>query len=114
MTEILYVCDLDVPTCDRIYCTANGGPCTHTTDESHARYSEPRVFMERDWGSRTVLVETIRRDSMDKNCDTCAHKSAESVDENGNRIVDCDENEFQMYSPYADECRHWEKKSDEE
>ena len=46
---------------------------------------------------------------MDKNCDTCIHKAAESVDENDEKIVDCDINELQMYSPFADECRHWEK-----
>lgn len=48
---------------------------------------------------------------MEKNCDTCEHKQAESRDEDGNRIVDCDENELQMYSPFADECVHWEKKA---
>lgn len=49
---------------------------------------------------------------MERNCDTCEHKQAESRDENGDRIVDCDENELQMYSPFADECVHWEKKSE--
>jgi len=44
-----------------------------------------------------------------KGCDTCAHKSAESVDNDGNRIVDCDINDLQMYSPLVDECIHWEK-----
>jgi len=47
---------------------------------------------------------------MDKNCDTCAHKEMESVDDNGNRIVDCDENEFQLFAPFAEDCKHWEKK----
>lgn len=50
----------------------------------------------------------------EKSCDTCAHKRAETVDpsvpdgEEG-RMVDCDENELQMYSPWVDECKHWEK-----
>lgn len=47
-----------------------------------------------------------------KNCDTCAHKAAESVDEEGRRIVDCDANELQMYSPFAEECKHWEKNAE--
>lgn len=50
---------------------------------------------------------------MERECDTCAHKSAESVDENGGRIVDCDANQLQMYSPYAEDCKHWEKALDE-
>ena len=45
----------------------------------------------------------------EKSCDTCIHKSAESVDPDGNRIVDCDINEYQMYSPWVDECVRWEK-----
>lgn len=45
----------------------------------------------------------------DKNCDNCAHKAAESRDENDERIVDCDANELQMYQPFAEECKHWEK-----
>ena len=44
-----------------------------------------------------------------KGCDTCTHKVAESIDENGKRIVDCDINEFQMYSPIVEECKHWSK-----
>ena len=50
----------------------------------------------------------------EKSCDTCAYKSAESVDDNGERIVDCEINELQMYSPFADECKHWEKALGEE
>ena len=50
----------------------------------------------------------------EKSCDTCIHKSAESVDPDGERIVDCDINDFQMYSPWVDECKHWEKELDEE
>lgn len=46
---------------------------------------------------------------MEKNCDTCEHKADESKDEEGNRIVDCEANELQMYSPFADDCKHWEK-----
>lgn len=48
-------------------------------------------------------------DKTEKNCDSCAHKAAESVDDQGNRIVDCDANDLQMYSPFAGECVHWEK-----
>ena len=51
---------------------------------------------------------------MEKNCDTCANKNAESVDENGGRIVDCAVNELQMYSTFAEECKHWEKALGEE
>lgn len=50
----------------------------------------------------------------ERSCDTCAHRSAESVDADGGRIVDCDANELQMYSPWSDECVHWEKARDEE
>lgn len=46
---------------------------------------------------------------IEKNCDTCIHKAGESRDEDDGRIVDCDINEFQMYSPWAEECKHWEK-----
>lgn len=45
----------------------------------------------------------------EKSCDTCANKQAESKDEGGNRIVDCGENDLQMYSPWVDECKHWVK-----
>jgi len=49
----------------------------------------------------------------DMSCGTCAHKSAETVDpsvtEGEARMVDCELNELQMYSPWADECKHWEK-----
>ena len=48
----------------------------------------------------------------DKSCDTCEHMSAESVDPDGARIVDCDVNEFQMYSPWVDDCKRWEKAID--
>ena len=51
---------------------------------------------------------------IEKNCDNCAYKAAESKDEDGNRIVDCEINEFQMYSPFAEECKHWEKATDAE
>lgn len=51
---------------------------------------------------------------MEKCCDTCIHKQDESVDADGNRIVDCEANELQMFSPYAEECAHWEKAIDEE
>jgi hypothetical protein len=48
----------------------------------------------------------------EKNCDTCAHKSDETVDGDGKRMVDCDVNVFQMYSPWVDDCKHWEKAID--
>lgn len=48
----------------------------------------------------------------EKSCDTCAHKAAESKDMNGNRIIDCEVNEFQMFAPFAEECVHWEKSVD--
>lgn len=46
---------------------------------------------------------------MEKTCDTCMHKADESEDMMGNRIVDCELNELQLYAPFADECKHWEK-----
>ena len=46
---------------------------------------------------------------MEKNCDTCQHKQGESKDDNGNRIVDCEENEYQIFMPFAESCVHWEK-----
>ena len=49
----------------------------------------------------------------ERSCDTCIHKTAESRGPDGHRIVDCEINEFQMYSPFAEECRHWEKTVDE-
>ena len=45
----------------------------------------------------------------ERSCDTCAHKAAETADENGKRMVDCDINGFQMYSPFAEECKRWER-----
>ena len=45
----------------------------------------------------------------EKNCDKCMHKVAESRGPDGARIVDCEINEFQMYSPFAEDCKHWEK-----
>jgi len=50
---------------------------------------------------------------VDKNCDTCAHKEAFSEDENGNRLVSCELNEYQMYFPFAEDCVHWEKALDD-
>ena len=50
----------------------------------------------------------------EKSCDTCEHKSAESVDADGSRMVDCEINDLQMYSPWVDECKHWERASDED
>lgn len=47
---------------------------------------------------------------MEKSCDTCAHKEMESRDQDGNRIVECELNEFQIFAPFADECVHWEQK----
>ena len=48
----------------------------------------------------------------ERNCDTCAYKGMESKDEDGNRIVNCDANELQMFSPFAEDCVHWEKSVD--
>ena len=50
----------------------------------------------------------------EKTCDDCAYCGDVSKDENGNVIVDCELNEFQMFSPRADECIHWEKAIGEE
>jgi len=41
-------------------------------------------------------------------CGTCAHTSDMTLVDEA-RMVDCDANERQMYSPYATECKHWEK-----
>ncbi|MBR2684337.1 MAG: hypothetical protein IKE22_13850 [Atopobiaceae bacterium] len=50
----------------------------------------------------------------EKSCNTCAHKSAETVDSDGvTRMVDCEINELQMYSPWVDECKHWEKRDED-
>ena len=49
----------------------------------------------------------------EKSCDNCVHKEMESLDPNGNRIVDCDANEFQIFMPFAEDCVRWEKKADE-
>ena len=49
---------------------------------------------------------------MKKNCDTCEHKADESKDENGDRIVNCEINECQMFFPFADDCKHWERALD--
>ena len=46
---------------------------------------------------------------MEKSCDTCAHKTAETRDEADNRMVECELNDMQMYFPFALECKHWEK-----
>lgn len=45
-----------------------------------------------------------------RECDTCAYKQAESVDEDGKRTVDCIANVLQMYQPYADDCKKWREK----
>ena len=50
---------------------------------------------------------------MEKSCDTCANKEMESEDANGNRIVDCAANEYQIFSPFAEDCAHWERAVDE-
>ena len=47
---------------------------------------------------------------MERNCDNCAYKVDESVDGNGERIIDCEANECQMYAPWAPECKHWAPK----
>lgn len=45
-----------------------------------------------------------------KGCDTCRHKVTESKDEEGNRIVDCAINKYQLYAPLVDECKHHSKR----
>ena len=50
----------------------------------------------------------------EKNCDTCAYKTAESKGADGHRTVDCEINGFQMYAPFAEECKPWEKALDKE
>ena len=50
----------------------------------------------------------------EKTCDDCAHVNGVSMDEDGNVIIDCELNEFQMYAPRAEECKHWEKALGEE
>lgn len=50
---------------------------------------------------------------VERSCDTCVHKSDETVDVDGSRMVDCDVNELQMYSPWVDECKHWERIADD-
>ena len=44
---------------------------------------------------------------------TCAYKAAETV-EDGERMVDCDLNYLQMYSPWVKDCKHWEKAREQE
>jgi hypothetical protein len=41
-------------------------------------------------------------------CGTCANCAGMSQD-GDMRMVNCAANAFQMYSPYAVECKHWEK-----
>lgn len=50
---------------------------------------------------------------VERSCDTCIHKEQESQDPNGNRVIDCDINEYQLFAPFAEECKHWEKGCDE-
>ena len=47
-----------------------------------------------------------------KGCGTCAHSSAMTMSPEGERWVNCDVNEMQMYAPYATDCKHWEKAVD--
>ena len=49
---------------------------------------------------------------MERNCDTCMHKADESRDENDARIVSCDINEHQIFFPFAEDCKHWERALD--
>jgi len=51
---------------------------------------------------------------MEKNCDTCAYKGMESEDAAGERIVDCEINDLQMFSLWVDDCKHWEKALDQD
>ena len=111
--ELLYVCNGEVESCKKSNCMFNGnGECMHTTDISYSRYDPPRKWDVVDG----VYIEKVR-DMKEKSCSTCMHKSAESIDpsitEGENRIVDCDVNELQMYSPWVDDCKHWEEAVDE-
>ena len=45
-----------------------------------------------------------------KGCDNCAYKVAESKDEDGKRIVDCEINVKQLYAPLVEECKHFKAK----
>lgn len=46
-----------------------------------------------------------------KGCETCAHPGAWTEDGEGNRMVDCELNELQMYQPAVTDydCKHWER-----
>lgn len=46
-----------------------------------------------------------------KGCDTCVHKVAESRDDDGNRIVNCDINKYQLYAPLVEDCKHHVKRT---
>lgn len=50
----------------------------------------------------------------DKSCDTCAYKEEFSEDGNGNRLVKCELNDYQMFFPFAEECIHWERGRDDD
>ena len=36
MRKVMYLCDGEVPECEKTSCYKNGGPCRHTTDVDHA------------------------------------------------------------------------------
>lgn len=51
----LYICDGDIPECNKSFCGFNGnGNCTHTADEGHARYNPPRDW-SRLWVSGNLV-----------------------------------------------------------
>ena len=60
----LYVCDGDVPSCEKTACHWNGnGDCRHTSDSGHARYPEPHVWaMEMKEPKRHTFFERVRED----------------------------------------------------
>ena len=77
----------------------HGETCCLVTDGQNQAYMHCPVF---DW-------EECRFGLKVAGCGTCEHAAAMTVDDDGNRLVDCSANELQMYSPYATECKHWEK-----
>lgn len=48
---ILYLCDGDVPACDKDECYKHGGECRHTTDTAHALNPEPHNLVPDEQGN---------------------------------------------------------------
>jgi hypothetical protein len=66
MADFLYVCDGAVPSCAKTACRWTGaGECAHTSDVSHARYPEPRVFADFR-GDGSMYVENVRKEDADE------------------------------------------------